>query len=658
MHRTLVPLCLLTASTAAAQTTPDDTLTLSLPVLEVQATRATTSEASAGRSIYVKNREDIVLEPGLSMQRALRGIPGVQINDRGHDALGERLLIRGMGYRAAFGVRGAQVFWDGIPLTVADGQSMLDIVEPSVIARAEVLRGPSSLYWGNSSGGVMFLSSASDTTNFRVRGLMGANVWQLMSAKHTSSLQSYFSTVQRKGWREHSDGIFRRFGVRKRLDFSPSISVNVAVAGAEQNAQAPGSLTAEEFSADPAMADARYVAADAGKESSQLQLGSTTSISTGVGELTVSAYAISRGLYNPLTFTTISLERLAAGTYAQLHNRQKRVSWMLGWDARTQRDNRQNHDDGKLVLNQKERVRSLSASGMLGTKLGGRAQVAFGVRLDAIRFAMSDRFLTNGDQSGTRNMTALSPALDVTYAAGEMVAYANLSTAFETPTTTELVNRPGMDGGFNPDLGPQRTRGLEAGIRGYLPHWRLHTDVALYWMRITDRLLPRQSEDGRTWYVNEGRNDHRGIEIAMTWPLGSPVHLQMAFSGGRYAFLNDPGKGLRIPGVPSLQSHLSVRFTRQGFTAELAADIVSSTWADSNNTARSAGYMAIDLYAGHHGFRVGHVTVQPFLSITNMLDAAYATSLVVNAYGGRYFEPAPGRAAQAGLSLSGLRLPW
>ena len=46
------------------------------------------------------------------------------------------------------------------------------------------------------------------------------------------------------------------------------------------------------------------------------------------------------------------------------------------------------------------------------------------------------------------------------------VPYVNVSTSFETPTTTELVNQPDGSGGFNPELGPQRAVNYEVGARG------------------------------------------------------------------------------------------------------------------------------------------------------------------------------------------------
>jgi iron complex outermembrane recepter protein len=42
----------------------------------------------------------------------------------------------------------------------------------------------------------------------------------------------------------------------------------------------------------------------------------------------------------------------------------------------------------------------------------------------------------------------------------------------------------------------------------------------------------------------------------------------------------------------------------------------------------------------------------PHVGVMNLFDAEYNTSVVVNAFGGRFFEPGPARSAYAGARLS------
>ena len=400
------------------------------------------------------------------------------------------------------------------------------------------------------------------------------------------------------------------------------------------------------------MADPRNVAASAGKETTHIQAGGTWRSQLPFGQLTVSVYALVRELYNPLSFAIIDLLRLAGGTYGQLQSSHGRLHWTAGWDVRLQGDDRLRVGTSSF-LDHVEQVESQSGFGLLKFDLTRSIQLTAGARSDWIQFSIKGNSSLSefGSDALSRSMHAISPSVGIAYRRPTWIGYANYSTAFESPTTTELVNRPGADGSLNPDLGPQRTRGMEAGVRGIAPRLRLQYDLALYSMRLTDRLLPRQDSDGHTWYVNEGDNNHRGVDLAVTWPLDSKWQVRLAYSGGRYVFLNEPGEGLHIPGVPSHQGFTGLRFAAAGFRAEVATSWASGSWANSSNEEQSDGHFVVDLYFSHTGFRLAGVTLQPFLSVHNATDATYASSLVVNAFGGRYYEPAPGRNVQVGASL-------
>ncbi len=660
-------LLLLLAAALPAQAQDRDTLEMALPEIEIQATRAAETEATAPFAVSMRSRspEEIALEPGLSLDQALRGLPGVWINDRGHYALGERLVIRGMGWRAAFGVRGVQVLLDGIPLTLPDGQTTLDVADPAFVRQAEVIRGPSSLFWGNGSGGVLFLSTAAarDTASARLRVLGGSYGLRHLSGEAAvpvgrHRLYAFASDVRRDGYRQHSQGGFTRAGLHGNFDLGTKTRLRVMAAAAFQDVEAPGGLTVEQVEADPRQADSRFVAASAGKESTQIQGGGTLYHQTNIGMLSATVYGLIRRLDNPLTFAYIDLDRAAGGARLQLQNRADRIGWGLGVDAGWQRDDRLNfNNDGgnpgdERRLDQQERVRNVSAFGYLTYSLAANLDATAGLRLDAIRFAMDDRLFDNGDQSGDRDFSALSPAIGLAYRAGSMLLFANVSTAFETPTTTELVNRPDGDGGFNPDLDPQCTLGFEIGARGGFPAARLHFDVALYRLNITDRLLPTQDEEGRTFFRNAGENTHQGVELALRWQAHSSTEIQLTYTGNQFVFANDPNKDNRIPGVPDHHLYLGLSTTQHGFRGQLTAEIAGDAYANDGNSAQNDGYVVLDLYAGHTGLRLGRARLQPFLRLQNLFDTEYNASVVVNAFGGRFFEPAAGRSVQAGVNLS------
>ena len=108
---------------------------------------------SSGQALQLGNT-------GFSLDEALQGIPGLQVQNRYNYTVGERISIRGFGARSQFGARGIKILVDGIPATMADGQSTLDHLDIGSLGRAEVLRGPAAAIYGNGGGGVLSFETA------------------------------------------------------------------------------------------------------------------------------------------------------------------------------------------------------------------------------------------------------------------------------------------------------------------------------------------------------------------------------------------------------------------------------------------------------------------------------------------------------------------
>ena len=154
-------LLLLAVPCSQGQVISDDTLSVELNEIRVEAAHSsiTVGEAPMSLTYMIRNSSDLASKPSATMDELTYTMPGIFISNRENYALGERLTIRGLGWRTQFGVRGTQVILDNIPLTVADGQTIMNMIDPAAVKRVELLRGPAGTFWGNSSGGVLFLST-------------------------------------------------------------------------------------------------------------------------------------------------------------------------------------------------------------------------------------------------------------------------------------------------------------------------------------------------------------------------------------------------------------------------------------------------------------------------------------------------------------------
>jgi len=222
--------------------------------------------------------------------------------------------------------------------------------------------------------------------------------------------------------------------------------------------------------------------------------------------------------------------------------------------------------------------------------------------------------------------------------------YANLSTAFETPTITELTNQDNGAAGLNALLDPQRTRTAEVGVQGML--WsRLRADVALFRATVLDELVPFDvpNQPGRRAFRNAGRTSRQGVETNLNastsvFDVGvSHTWSRFEFDTYRVGAANYAGKV--IPGIPAhlLQAYVTARHA--GWFATIDGTASSRVSADDASTVFAAGYAAWNVRAGYTAPRLGHVRLEPTLGIENMFDRRYAGSVVINATRSRYFEP-------------------
>ncbi|MEX0780907.1 MAG: TonB-dependent receptor [Balneolales bacterium] len=650
-----------------------DTLVGEFSEFLIEATRLTETEGSAPFSVTVKRRSlaESRFEPALTLDRVLSDVPGLWVSNRENYALGQRISIRGMGWRAAFGVRGIYVMLDGIPLTMPDGQTGLDILDPAFVSQAEVIRGPSSSFWGNAGGGAIILSTKNmnDKPKARVRAYTGSYGTYKVEASAASKIGDhnyniFGSYLDHNGFRDHSSHQALHLGGHAGFDLGTN--TDLSLTGSFVDApftQHPGALNAEDARDTPRQATPGFVQASAGKSWRQGQAGATLTRRTNAGTITATTYGIARELHNPLTFAEIEVDRLVGGGRLAMQDNSGIISWGVGLDASVQQDDRRNYGyEGEFVrdeltLDQIETVSNTGVFSRIGTNWE-RFNISASLRYDHLVFDNNDMLLEDDDQSGSRNFSSFSPAAGVSYKLNTNLVYANFGTAFQSPTTTELVNRPDMTGGFNSELDPERTLGIEAGIRGRLNDSKLIYDIAAYSMEVRNRLISYQTEAGgaRDFYRNEGLTQNTGIETFLEWQPIPQLTARTSYTWSRFTFeqegIDAQLDGNRLPGIPEHRLASALQYSPSALWAALYMENVGEYFADDGNNISNAGYTVLDLQIGHQNLELSsNLIIQPFIKVNNIMDVRYNTSVSINAFGGRYFEPAPGRVFQAGFTV-------
>jgi iron complex outermembrane receptor protein len=673
------------APLAAAQR--PDTAAVAIPPVTVTATRGTLPPDSLPWSWSVVPAERIGrARPTWGLDEALGTVPGVFVANRANFSLDQRLAVRGFGSRSAFAVRGVKVLIDGVPQTLPDGQGQLTNLELGGVERIEVIRGAAAALYGNAAGGVVSITTPPLTPRAtqELRMTAGAfdrswarswHKWQLAATVPVGggAARLTASRLRYAGERDHSAADLRSVGARLALPLGAAWTVTVAAdVGDQPLAQNPGALTLPELQADPDSAAPLNLTQRAGKDVVQTQAAVTARrrFAHG-GQLTVTAFGLTRDLDNPQTFAWITVDRAASGARATWsgpvtprHHLTAGLDWQLQRDGRVNYGNASGVRDTTRLLDQDERVSEVGPFAQVTLGVARDVAVTAGARFDVVRFRVADRLVSgsNPDDSGERTMSAASGSFGVTWTATPRAMwYANVATAFETPTTTELANTPSGAGGFNDSLGPQRARMAEAGLR-----WtagRARASLAAFTADVRDELVSFEVPGApqRRFFRNAGRAAHAGVEVALDVHATPWLDVAAAWTAARYRYVDfavtTPTDtfsldGRPLPGLPAQRLHVVLEARPGARLPWVDLEVVStgSVLVDDTLDTRAARWTVVNVRAGWEG-SLGAWRIRPFAAVQNVLDAQYVGSVVTNAARGRYYEPAPGRNAYVGVEL-------
>ncbi|MBS3745976.1 MAG: TonB-dependent receptor [Wenzhouxiangellaceae bacterium] len=685
MFKASVPfLCLPALLTVSADLRAQDDRAEFDPV-EVTATRTALTLPEVSAAVTVLDAEDLKRgRPLTSLAELLGQVPGLFVQNAGNFAQDTRLALRGFGARSSFGIRGVAIVVDGVPQTLPDGQSQVDSIDLDAVERIEILRGPASALYGNAAGGVILITTRPPDGSTAARAAQTVGRYGLVDSRAafgggTERLGVRFaaSRFEQDGFRRHSD--VEQYRASTRLTWTPSPATRVtAVAGYFEapEEQDPGAVTAAQARSSPRAARAANVAFDAGESLEQWRFGAGVEheLDGGNQRVRLSGFGFVRDFDNRLPFESggqVAFERAFTGVDGQYEvdaewsGIEQRLT--AGFDYRDQDDDRLRFDNlagtrGDRVLDQNEQVEAIGLYLQNRFRLAPDWTLRAGVRFDEVRLDVDDRRLEDGDDSGSRTWRETSPGAGLVWRAYDWLsAYVNVGTAFQTPTTTELANPedPGAGGGFNRALEPQNARSYELGLRGATASG-LRYEASVFRARIDDAIIsfevPEFSGSGRDFFRNAGRSTRNGLELAASWRLGTRWRARAGYTWSDFEFdrFETPDgdfSGNRLPGVPRHLGFGALDWTGpSGYYAGVDLRAAGEVIADNANAVASPDYVVADIHAGRN-FSLGRTDVDLSAGIGNLFDERYVDNVRVNAFGGRFFEPAPGTTFHLRLSI-------
>jgi iron complex outermembrane receptor protein len=636
----------------------------------------------------------------VEVSELLSGVPGVTALDRRNYAQDTQLSIRGFGSRATFGVRGLRLYADGIPASMPDGQGQLSHYSVMGADRLQVMRGPFSALYGNSSGGVVQIWSSPGTeeTSARVRATYGSYDTLTLGAQALGSAgpMDYniaVSRFQTDGYREHSSA--RRDSVNLRLGVDFGDGQNLVLVGNYMNlpeADDPLGVHPDDWRGNPRMTTPQATQFNTRKSVEQIQGGALYQHRLGAHNLRAQVYTGNRQV---VQYLAIPSSAQAAATHSggvidldgDYEGADLRWSWAgslggrllevtAGANFDRQNQLRRGYENyvgttvgvrGNLRRDETNRIRNFDQFAQGYLQLSGRWSVLAGVRHSEVRFRSTDRYINgaNGDDSGTREYS------DTTLVGGVMFRpvdslrlYASVGDGFETPTFNEISYRADGGAGLAFDLAAARSKNYELGLK-WRPAGGIELDAALFRADTDDELVVARNTGGRSSFANVDRTRRQGLEAALALPLAADWDLAASYTLLKAEFRSDyltcvgtcqtPGvtvpAGSRIPGIPRHQGTLALRWSPGPWQAALELQARSKVVVNDVGTFSAPGFGVWHAEVGRNWTLSGS-TLRAFARIENLLDKTYVGSVIVNEGNQRFFEAAPERNALFGVQWS------
>jgi iron complex outermembrane receptor protein len=643
----------------------------------------------------------------VNLSESLMTVPGVSAQSRQNYAQDLQMSVRGFGARSSFGVRGVRLYSDGIPGTMPDGQGQFSQFDLSSAEHIEVLRGPFSALYGNSSGGVIAIFTEDAKPGYMLGaaaayGTFNTQRYALKTAGD-NGLVNYVidgSHFQTDGYRVHSDAERNLFNAKASANPTDSSKLTL-VGNAVQTPfiQDPLGLTRAQLAADPGQAGVNAIAYNTRKSLAQEQLGVVYDNKLGAADAVVaSIYTGHRGTtqFQAIPQATQRAAPLSPGGVIDLN----RAYWGVDLHFTDQRSVGgtplllvvgANYDDlaevrkgylnylgtqlgvqGALRRNEANHVYDVDQYVQAQWDPAERWRLAAGVRHSLVEVTSHGHLAVLDAADSEIGYSAVNPVAGVTYRISSAInAFASYGKGFETPTLNDLAYRS-VDGslpGLNLGLKPARSDNYEAGVKA--GNEFLSTNLTAFYIKTVDELAVLQNLSGRTVNQNIGETTRRGLELSLDAKWGSGFSARMAYTyikaivAQQYFTcvaapcnpLNLPvgrpppnyvrvAEGSFLPAVARNSMYLGVswNYAPLGFSTTLEGLGRAKLYADDRNTDAAASYWVANLRAGFEQ-QTRHWRFSEFARLDNLANRAYVGSVIVNETNSRFFEPAPGRTA-------------
>jgi len=664
--------------------------TIALPEIILDASPIKTFLQNAASAISVISSAAINKTDGIILTPVLNTIPGVYMQQGGLNT--NRITIRGIGARSQFGTNRVKAYFDGIPLSSAEGETVIEDIDVGSIEKIEIIKGPNSTSFGSGLGGVIHLFSKETptlesfgkaTTTFGSYGL----VQQRLSGGYSdaeSNVYSSYSDLQTDGYRANSSYKRQAFNLHGKQKIAEKGNLSFIGIFTRLKAYIPSSLNEKDFVNNPEKAAPTWAAAQ-GYESYDkflIGLGYDHQFSN-KWSLKSSLFSNFKEGYETRPFDILADKINSVGTRWNVNYKDHFFSLPVELSFGTEIAVEQykyslyrnlylsQPGQGSLEGEEFSAIKQKRNYGnyflQMEVWLLENLHLETGIALNTTTYSLEDVFKPN---SITQNKTYTfggiwSPRIGLSYKVGKgKNIYTSVSKGFSVPSVAETLTPEGQ---INTDLRPETGWNYELGFKGNWFGNQLYTALTLFSTQIENLLVAQRTADDQYVGINAGSSSHPGIEFLVNYIFfeASEIKLKPYFSAAlnnfKFKDFVDKGNdysGNQLTGVPDKQLNFGLDVnTKKGFSINMSYRIIGKIPMNDSNTKYSDSYSLLDVKANYIFKLFKVLRTELNAGVNNALDEKYAASILPNAVGfgsaqPRYFYPGNPINYYGGFSIS------
>ena len=650
---------------------------------------ASTLQKTAAAVAVIRAKE-LERTDGVILTSILNTVPGVYMQQGALNT--NRITIRGIGSRTQYGTNKVKAYYEGIPLTTAEGETTIEDIDLETISRIEIIKGPNSTSFGSGLGGVIqlfskdILSKESFAKSKTTVGSYGLLQQSFSGGYGTvkSSLFSNYSHLQSDGFRANSAYDRKSFTLHGKQSISDKGSFSFIGNYTRLKAFIASSINETDFKNMPEKAAANWAAAQ-GYESYDkivLGLGYQHRLSE-KWSFKANVFSNFKDAFEPRPFDILDDKTTSLGLRSTVNFRSKLYSIpfeaSLGTEMATelytfslfenkyQSQPNQGSIEGAEFSSKKQNRNYRNYFLQMDFELTQNLHLETGVALNATQYSLEDTFKTNTTIEKTDYTfgNVWSPRLGISYeVAASKNIYASVSKGFSVPSVAETLT---PEGEINTNLKPEVGWNYELGFKGNWLQKRLYTEMAFFSTQINNLLVARRTAEDQFVGVNAGESSHKGVELALNYQLVNTDRIQLTpyFSGtfNNFKFRDfvdgdNDYSGNALTGVPNKQWNVGVDAkTASGFIANASYLNVGSIPMNDSGTKYSESYSLVNIKFGYSLTILKFLKTEISSGINNLGNSKYAASILPNAVGfgkalPRYYYPGNPRNYYAGFSVS------